>query len=108
MKPEPTARLTAIQALEHPWLANTRVPAPFPALSVIERLKCCSAQNKVKRLFLRKLAQSVFVPQRKQLLDLFSSLDPIHAGAVTVEGLEKLLSSSYSKEALQGTPSLDE
>lgn len=91
-----------MQALEHPWISNVRPTPPFPALSVIERLKCYNTQNKVKRIFLRKLAQSIFTPHKQELLDLFSSLDPIRMGAITVEGLDKLLNGSYAKETLQG------
>jgi calcium-dependent protein kinase len=107
LKPEPTARLTAVQALQHPWLTNTRPTAPFPALNVIERLKRYNTQNKVKRIFLRKLAQSVFIPHKQQLLDLFSSLDPIHMRAITVDGLDKLLNGSYSREVLQGNKGIN-
>jgi len=102
LKPEPTARLTAVKALQHPWMTNIRPVAPFPALNIIERLKCYNTQNKVKRIFLRKLAQSIFIPHKQQLLDLFSFLDPIHMGAITVKGLDKLLNGSYNREVLQG------
>ena len=100
-KAEPTSRLTAVQALNHPWIAGSFLPPMFPMLEIVEKLRKHQTGNKAKRVCLKKLAQSTLIPNAAQLAEAFTFLDPVHSGAITVEGLKKVSGGVLSEAELQ-------
>jgi calcium-dependent protein kinase len=88
-------RLTAAQALEHPWIKHSAPAAPKKNVSptVLSNLRAFRSVNKLKKMALQVIAQQMNDDQIKDLRDLFTSLDKDGNGQLTVsemrEGIEK-------------------
>ncbi|KAL8143703.1 hypothetical protein V2J09_016735 [Rumex salicifolius] len=87
----PTQRLTAHQVLckpSHPWICENGV-APDRALdpAVLSRLKQFSAMNKLKKMALRVIAESLSEEEIAGLREMFKSIDTDNSGAITYEEL---------------------
>ena len=74
----------------------------MPSINIIEKIKKYKTENKVKRIILRMIAQSVLITDREKLVEIFFSLHPIYSGALTVEGLKKKLDGTLSDQCIEG------
>ncbi|XP_074313086.1 calcium-dependent protein kinase 26-like [Silene latifolia] len=85
----PSERLTAHQVLCHPWICKSGV-APDRALdpAVLSRLKRFSAMNKLKKMALRVIAESLSEEEIAGLREMFQSMDTDNSGAITFEELK--------------------
>ncbi|KAK9667037.1 hypothetical protein RND81_14G228000 [Saponaria officinalis] len=85
----PSERLTAHQVLCHPWICENGV-APDRALdpAVLSRLKHFSAMNKLKKMALRVIAESLSEEEIAGLREMFQSMDTDNSGAITFEELK--------------------
>ncbi|GAB4853007.1 Calcium-dependent protein kinase 4 [Ancistrocladus abbreviatus] len=85
----PLERLTAHQVLCHPWICENGV-APDRALdpAVLSRLKQFSAMNKLKKMALRVIAESLSEEEIAGLKEMFKSMDTDNSGAITFEELK--------------------
>lgn len=85
----PKERLTAHQVLCHPWICESGV-APDRALdpAVLSRLKHFSAMNKLKKMALRVIAESLSEEEIAGLKEMFMSMDTDNSGAITFEELK--------------------
>lgn len=85
----PSERLTAHQVLCHPWICENGV-APDRALdpAVLSRLKHFSAMNKLKKMALRVIAESLSEEEIAGLKEMFTSMDTDNSGAITFEELK--------------------
>lgn len=85
----PSERLTAHQVLCHPWICEHGV-APDRALdpAVLSRLKHFSAMNKLKKMALRVIAESLSEEEIAGLKEMFMSMDTDNSGAITFEELK--------------------
>ncbi|CAM8926559.1 unnamed protein product [Rhodiola kirilowii] len=85
----PVERLTADQVLCHPWICVNGV-APDTALhpSVLSRLKQFSAMNKLKKMALRVLAESLSEEEIQGLKEMFQAIDTDNSGAITFDELK--------------------
>ncbi|KAL9244910.1 hypothetical protein vseg_018624 [Gypsophila vaccaria] len=85
----PSDRLTAHQVLCHPWICKNGV-APDRALdpAVLSRLKHFSAMNKLKKMALRVIAESLSEEEIAGLREMFQTMDTDNSGAITFEELK--------------------
>ncbi|XP_074275564.1 calcium-dependent protein kinase 26-like [Silene latifolia] len=86
---QPSERLTAHQVLCHPWVCENGV-APDRALdpAVLSRLKHFSAMNKLKKMALRVIAESLSEEEIAGLREMFQTMDTDNSGAITFEELK--------------------
>nr|XP_043626550.1 calcium-dependent protein kinase 26-like [Erigeron canadensis] len=86
---QPSSRLTAHQVLCHPWICENGV-APDRALdpAVLSRLKQFSAMNKLKKMALRVIAESLSEEEIAGLKEMFKSMDTDNSGAITFDELK--------------------
>lgn len=85
----PADRLTAHEVLCHPWICENGV-APDRALdpAVLSRLKQFSAMNKLKKMALRVIAESLSEEEIAGLREMFTAMDTDNSGAITFDELK--------------------
>ncbi|KAK9051874.1 hypothetical protein SSX86_028502 [Deinandra increscens subsp. villosa] len=85
----PSDRLTAHEVLCHPWICENGV-APDRALdpAVLSRLKQFSAMNKLKKMALRVIAESLSEEEIAGLREMFKAMDTDNSGAITFDELK--------------------
>ncbi|KAK9164752.1 hypothetical protein Syun_005654 [Stephania yunnanensis] len=85
----PSERLTAHEVLCHPWICENGV-APDRALdaAVLSRLKQFSAMNKLKKMALRVIAESLSEEEIAGLKEMFKAMDTDNSGAITFDELK--------------------
>ncbi|XP_074583472.1 calcium-dependent protein kinase 26-like isoform X2 [Curcuma longa] len=85
----PSERLTAHQVLSHPWIIEQGV-ASDRALdpAVLSRLKQFSAMNKLKKMALRVIAESLSEEEIAGLREMFTAMDTDNSGAITFDELK--------------------
>ncbi|CAI9756432.1 unnamed protein product [Fraxinus pennsylvanica] len=85
----PSERLTAHEVLCHPWISENGV-APDKALdpAVLSRLKQFSAMNKLKKMALRVIAESLSEEEIAGLKEMFKAMDTDNSGAITFDELK--------------------
>ncbi|PHU04854.1 Calcium-dependent protein kinase 5 [Capsicum chinense] len=86
---QPSERLTAHEVLCHPWICENGV-APDKALdpAVLSRLKQFSAMNKLKKMALRVIAESLSEEEIAGLREMFKAMDTDSSGAITFDELK--------------------
>ncbi|XP_042483282.1 calcium-dependent protein kinase 1-like [Macadamia integrifolia] len=86
---EPKKRLTAHQVLCHPWVQVDGVAPDKPLDSaVLTRLKHFSAMNKLKKMALRVIAESLSEEEIAGLKEMFKMIDTDNSGQITFEELK--------------------
>ncbi|KAL2895315.1 Calcium-dependent protein kinase 29 [Bienertia sinuspersici] len=86
---DPKARLTAAQALEHPWLREDGDASDNPIDSaVLIRLKQFKEMNKLKKLALKVMAENLSDEEIKGLKEMFNNMDSDRSGTITLEELK--------------------
>ncbi|CAD6241524.1 unnamed protein product [Miscanthus lutarioriparius] len=90
LRSPPADRLTAHQVLCHPWICENGV-APDRALdpAVLTRLKQFSAMNRLKKMALRVIAQSLSEEELAGLKEMFKAMDTDGSGAITFDELKE-------------------
>ncbi|WOL05876.1 hypothetical protein Cni_G14607 [Canna indica] len=85
----PSDRLTAHQVLCHPWICDHGV-APDRALdpAILSRLKHFSAMNKLKKMALRVIAESLSEEEIAGLREMFQAMDTDNSGSITFDELK--------------------
>ncbi|KAF9595447.1 hypothetical protein IFM89_000365 [Coptis chinensis] len=85
---DPRRRLTAHEVLCHPWVQINGVAPDKPLDSaVLSRLKQFSAMNKIKKMALRVIAESLSEDEIAGLKELFKMIDTDNSGHITFEEL---------------------
>ncbi|KAG5252971.1 calcium-dependent protein [Salix suchowensis] len=92
---DPKKRLTAHEVLCHPWVKMEGVALDTPLDSaVLSRLKKFSAMNKLKKIAIRVIAESLSEEEIAGLKEMFKMIDADSSGHITLEelktGLEKV------------------
>ncbi|KAJ6361966.1 hypothetical protein OIU78_002384 [Salix suchowensis] len=92
---EPKRRLTAQEVLCHPWVQMEGVAPDRPLdPAVLSRLKQFSAMNKLKKIAIRVIAESLSEEEIAGLKEMFKMIDADNSGHITLEelktGLEKV------------------
>mmetsp|Transcript_24291 Transcript_24291/g.46098 ORF Transcript_24291/g.46098 Transcript_24291/m.46098 type:complete len:523 (+) Transcript_24291:185-1753(+) len=91
----PKQRLTAQQALQHPWLREGG-EAPDTVLddTVLSRLKKFSGMNRLKKMALNVIAKNMSQHEIEGLSEMFKAFDRDNSGTITMqelkEGLKKM------------------
>ncbi|KAK3126427.1 hypothetical protein QOZ80_7AG0556450 [Eleusine coracana subsp. coracana] len=86
---DPKKRLTAHEALCHPWVCVDGVAPDKPLDSaVLTRLKQFSAMNKLKKMALRVIAENLSEDEIAGLREMFKMLDTDNSGQITLEELK--------------------
>ncbi|XVE56212.1 hypothetical protein DITRI_Ditri03aG0219700 [Diplodiscus trichospermus] len=95
---DPKKRITAAQALEHPWMKEGGEASDKPIDSaVLSRLKQFRVMNKLKKLALKVIAESLTSEAIKGLKQMFNNIDTDRSGTITLEELRDGLARSGSK-----------
>ncbi|EYU17566.1 hypothetical protein ABFS82_03G074800 [Erythranthe guttata] len=91
-------RITAAEALEHPWLKKDGEASDEPIDSaVLIRMKQFRAMNKLKKLALKVIAENMSEEEIKGLRQMFNNMDTDGSGTITYEELRTGLSKLGSK-----------
>ncbi|XP_021901192.1 calcium-dependent protein kinase 1-like [Carica papaya] len=86
---DPRMRLTAHQVLCHPWVQVDGVAPDKPLDSaVLSRMKQFSAMNKLKKMALRVIAESLSNEEIAGLKEMFKMIDADNSGQITFEELK--------------------
>ncbi|CAN6464029.1 unnamed protein product [Victoria cruziana] len=84
----PSERLTAHEVLCHPWIRESGVASDRPLdPAVLSRLKQFSAMNKLKKIALRVIAESLSEEEIAGLREMFQAMDTDNSGAITFDEL---------------------
>ncbi|KAG2303084.1 hypothetical protein Bca4012_061426 [Brassica carinata] len=85
----PSERLTAHEVMRHPWICENGV-APDRDLdpAVLSRLKQFSAMNKLKKMALKVIAESLSEEEIAGLRAMFEAMDTDNSGAITFDELK--------------------
>ncbi|URD88624.1 calcium-dependent protein kinase [Musa troglodytarum] len=87
---DPKKRFTAHQVLCHPWITDDNVAPDRPLDSaVLSRLKQFSAMNKLKKMALRVIAESLSEEEIGGLKELFKMIDTDNSGTITFDELKE-------------------
>ncbi|KAF2289584.1 hypothetical protein GH714_037300 [Hevea brasiliensis] len=87
---DPKKRMTAHEVLCHPWVQVDGVAPDKPLDSaVLSRLKQFSAMNKIKRIAIRVIAESLSEEEIAGLKEMFKMIDTDNSGQITLEELKK-------------------
>uniref|UniRef100_A0A2P2NKV3 non-specific serine/threonine protein kinase n=1 Tax=Rhizophora mucronata TaxID=61149 RepID=A0A2P2NKV3_RHIMU len=85
----PKKRLTAHEVLRHPWVQEDGVAPDKPLDSaVLSRLTQFSAMNKLKKMALRVIAESLSEEEIAGLKEMFEAIDTDNSGQITFEELK--------------------
>ncbi|XP_059668615.1 calcium-dependent protein kinase 20 [Cornus florida] len=86
---DPKKRLTAHEVLCHPWVQVGGVAPDKPLDSaVLTRLKQFSAMNKLKKIAIRVIAESLSEEEIAGLKEMFKMIDADNSGQITLEELK--------------------
>ncbi|KAK3017801.1 hypothetical protein RJ639_004414 [Escallonia herrerae] len=87
---DPKKRLSAHEVLCHPWVQMEGVAPDKPLDSaVLTRLKQFSAMNKIKKIAIRVIAESLSEEEIAGLKEMFKMIDTDNSGQITLEELKK-------------------
>eukprot|EP00358_Blepharisma_japonicum_P000029 CAMPEP_0202954002 /NCGR_PEP_ID=MMETSP1395-20130829/49732_1 /ASSEMBLY_ACC=CAM_ASM_000871 /TAXON_ID=5961 /ORGANISM="Blepharisma japonicum, Strain Stock R1072" /LENGTH=329 /DNA_ID=CAMNT_0049669003 /DNA_START=201 /DNA_END=1187 /DNA_ORIENTATION=- len=90
--PDPNKRLTAIEALRHPWFSVMGANRIKPLdMNVISRLRSFTSSNRLRVEATRVLAKFMKPNEVSFVLDNFKALDVDLTGLITPQGLEQCL-----------------
>ncbi|KAK6944469.1 Protein kinase domain [Dillenia turbinata] len=99
-------RLTAAQALSHPWLANyqdIRIPLDMLVYKLVKAYICSAS---LRKLALKALAKTLTIAQLAYLREQFNLLGPSKNGVITLQNF-KTAAVKYSTDAMKDSRVLD-
>ncbi|KFK28778.1 hypothetical protein AALP_AA7G046400 [Arabis alpina] len=94
---DPKKRISAAQALEHPWIRGGEAPDKPIDSAVLSRMKQFRAMNKLKKLALKVIAESLSEEEIRGLKTMFANMDTDKSGTITYEELKTGLAKLGSK-----------
>nr|GME13379.1 calcium-dependent protein kinase 29 [Ipomoea batatas] len=95
---DPQKRITAAEALEHPWLKEDGDASDKPIHSaVLIRMRQFRAMNKMKQLALKVIAETMPEEEIKGLKEMLNNIDTDRSGTITYEELKTGLAKLGSK-----------
>ncbi|KAJ7545739.1 hypothetical protein O6H91_08G007800 [Diphasiastrum complanatum] len=101
LRSNPKERCTATTILQHPWMREGGEAPDAPLDNVVlSRMKQFSAMNKLKKLALKVIAESLSEEEITGLKKMFMDMDTDHSGTITLDELKTglaLLGSSLAE-----------
>ncbi|KAI6688396.1 hypothetical protein NL676_025224 [Syzygium grande] len=95
---DPKKRITAAEALGHPWLREDGLAFDKPIdNAILRRIRQFRASNKLKKLALKVIAQNLSEEEIKGLRQMFNNMDTDGSGTITFEEFRTGLSRLGSK-----------
>lgn len=89
LNPDPKKRLKAHEVLKHPWIREDGVAPCKPIAALVQfRMKRFAALNKLKKLAIRIIAETLSEEEIANLKEIFSELDSDNDGAINFEELK--------------------
>eukprot|EP00249_Psilotum_nudum_P017691 c26443_g1_i2 orf=334-2082(+) len=89
LNPDPTKRFGAHQVLSHRWIKEDGVAPDRPIDSaVLSRMKQFTAMNKMKKIALRVIAESLSEEEIAGLKEMFKMMDTDNSGTITFDELK--------------------
>ncbi|KAJ3706784.1 hypothetical protein LUZ61_010489 [Rhynchospora tenuis] len=85
---DPRRRITAAQALDHPWLREGGASSKPIDSAVLMRMRQFRATNKLKKLALKVIAESLSEEDVKGYRQMFKNMDTDGSGSITFEELK--------------------
>ncbi|KAL9329982.1 hypothetical protein ACSQ67_004985 [Phaseolus vulgaris] len=106
LRADPKERLSAVEVLNHPWMRVDGDASDKPLdIAVLSRMKQFRAMNKLKKVALKVIAESLSEEEIIGLKEMFKSMDTDNSGTITFEelkaGLPKLGSKLSESEVRQ-------
>jgi calcium-dependent protein kinase len=90
---DPRARLTAAQALSHPWVREGGDASDIPLdISVLNNMRQFVKYSRLKQFALRALASTIGAEELADLRDQFDAIDEDKSGAISLEEMRQALS----------------
>lgn len=90
LNPDPKKRLSASEVLKHPWIREDGVAPNKPIGSLVQfRLKQFAAMNKLKKLAIRIIAETLSEEEIAGLKEIFTEMDRDNDGAISFEELKE-------------------
>jgi len=103
---EPAKRMTAEEALQHPWIKGDSASEKFDPL-VVKGIKTFSSVNRFKHMILENLVESLDDEEVKKLREQFKTMDEDGSGEVEITELAKVLGNLKPKEVKKIMESMD-
>ncbi|EOA34990.1 hypothetical protein CARUB_v10020082mg [Capsella rubella] len=94
---DPKKRITAAEALEHPWMTDSKISDKPIDSAVLIRMKQFRAMNKLKKLALKVIAENLSEEEIKGLKQMFKNMDTDSSGTITFDELRSGLHRLGSK-----------
>ncbi|XP_044496846.1 calcium-dependent protein kinase 21-like [Mangifera indica] len=94
---DPRKRITSAQVLEHPWIREGGASDKPIDSAVLSRMKQFRAMNKLKKLALKVIAETLSEEEIKGLKVMFTNMDTDKSGTITYEELKSGLARLGSK-----------
>ncbi|URE09784.1 calcium-dependent protein kinase [Musa troglodytarum] len=88
LRADPKERLTAAEILNYPWMKEDGAPDKPLDLTVMNRMKQFRAMNKLKKVALKVIAESLSEDEIMGLKEMFKSIDTDNSGTITFEELK--------------------
>ncbi|KAF6153270.1 hypothetical protein GIB67_000059 [Kingdonia uniflora] len=89
LRPDPKERLSAVEALNHPWVREDGDASDKPIdIAVLTRMKQFRAMNKLKKVALKVIAENLSEEEIVGLKEMFKQMDTDHSGTITFEELK--------------------
>ncbi|CAL9079391.1 unnamed protein product [Musa textilis] len=88
LRSDPKERLTAAEILNHPWMREDGASDKPLDLTVMNRMKQFRAMNKLKKVALKVVAESLSEEEIMGLKEMFKSMDTDNSGTITFEELK--------------------
>ncbi|XP_024401417.1 calcium-dependent protein kinase 26 [Physcomitrium patens] len=90
LNPEASKRMKAHHVLCHPWICEDGVAPDRPIDSAVQsRLKHFSAMNKLKKIAIRVIAESLSEEEIAGLKEMFKMMDADNSGSISYEELKE-------------------
>ncbi|KAL8200593.1 hypothetical protein R6Q57_011932 [Mikania cordata] len=88
---DPRKRMTAAQALSHPWIRNTNdVKVPFD-VSILRQMKNYMRSSALRKAAIRALVKTLATDELIYLKAQFSLLEPSKNGSISIENIKMAL-----------------
>eukprot|EP00475_Leptophrys_vorax_P030938 TRINITY_DN4668_c0_g2_i1.p1 TRINITY_DN4668_c0_g2~~TRINITY_DN4668_c0_g2_i1.p1 ORF type:complete len:487 (-),score=78.41 TRINITY_DN4668_c0_g2_i1:262-1722(-) len=86
---DPTKRISAADALRHPWVASDKASEKPLGAAVLKRIQKFSAANKMKKLALKVVACNLSREEISGLKKMFKEMDKDGSGSITYDELRE-------------------